>query len=706
MKILSSLCLAFLANAPALSQDYAFTLNGHAIEPARINLSRGGEKWAEGDILTVDGFTLVLGGPGAWHFKTRPALRGILSAVRDGKEAPVAIAIETSYAKDQSQVINPLEGLNANERAGLRGLSIDAPIGDVEDALKDLTATQLALTISEEVLSEGNSKLPALPDDLRWLRVVESSNQGFKNLDALTNLTALRGLSLTLMTAERFDASLLSGMKSLRSLQFYGASLSNPDALAKLTELRSIDLSYLDTMDSVAWCAPLLGLEDLKIAGTGVVDLAPLSALPSLRSVAAEGSRVASLEGDVGFPSLETINLLACPIQSDKVAAFQMAHPGCSVLSGYRDSLAAVVNGATRLRVRSGGTCHRQEDAEETLVEIEDRGEIEKLLGLLVFEESAAPFHCMCCGNPSFEFYDGERLVATLGFHHGQGMRWESGPWPGDVLLDNGKAIALCDWLEQRGVKGAGDELREAAVQKAALERRWASYEIAMPQELFLAIKEVKSAEEAKTLFTEKLPDPRLRAQVVLSLFGCSHDSWSISAGMDNFLVENFLPEITAATFADLFEDPNLPAPTRRGTARWFFEEGEWKILDKASLAQQLPALAEEGLTSPKAHNRRRTILQLGGIASPEALDLLRKVLAGQFKPVALSEKEAAEAGGMVSFWPDTLKLPDDAPDTAHAAAILIRLNDIESTAAVEHALASMPEALRDQVRAAAKAKE
>jgi hypothetical protein len=62
-------------------------------------------------------------------------------------------------------------------------------------------------------------------------------------------------------------------------------------------------------------------------------------------------------------------------------------------------------------------------------------------------------FHCMCCGEPSIEFYRGERLVLTLGFHHGQSLRWVGG-WPGDGALITDSARFLVKWLADHEVEG------------------------------------------------------------------------------------------------------------------------------------------------------------------------------------------------------------------------------------------------------------
>ncbi len=75
----------------------------------------------------------------------------------------------------------------------------------------------------------------------------------------------------------------------------------------------------------------------------------------------------------------------------------------------------------------------------------------------------------MCCGEPSFELYQGDKLVLTLGFHHGQAIRWPEG-WPGDGALTRDSASKIKAWLEERvpSIKSANDA--EAAARRKSVD--------------------------------------------------------------------------------------------------------------------------------------------------------------------------------------------------------------------------------------------
>jgi hypothetical protein len=120
-------------------------------------------------------------------------------------------------------------------------------------------------------------------------------------------------------------------------------------------------------------------------------------------------------------------------------------------------TLAKALVGVDRIRVRSGGTCHRDIASERTLFEEADPAQVAEVVRLIRIDTAKSGFHCMCCGNPSIEFYRGDELIVTLGYHHGRSVRWREG-WRGDGLMTADGAAALNAWLASHGVKSEHDE--------------------------------------------------------------------------------------------------------------------------------------------------------------------------------------------------------------------------------------------------------
>lgn len=113
------------------------------------------------------------------------------------------------------------------------------------------------------------------------------------------------------------------------------------------------------------------------------------------------------------------------------------------------DHFGQVVAGADRLRVRSGGSCHRDVALETTLCELAGKERVSDFVRRLKVAEFGG--ECKCCGDPTFEFYRGKKLLVMVSFHHGTHLRWRQG-WPGDAYLTDASRDWLLNWLAQRGV--------------------------------------------------------------------------------------------------------------------------------------------------------------------------------------------------------------------------------------------------------------
>ena len=113
-------------------------------------------------------------------------------------------------------------------------------------------------------------------------------------------------------------------------------------------------------------------------------------------------------------------------------------------------TLHAVLGEADRIRVRTGGTCHRMPDAELTVFEETDPARIREVVAAIRLMPGPQS-RCMCCGYPSIEFYRGDELITTIGYHHGRSIRWPD-RWKWDVELTSDSARSLNQWLAEHNV--------------------------------------------------------------------------------------------------------------------------------------------------------------------------------------------------------------------------------------------------------------
>ncbi len=267
-------------------------------------------------------------------------------------------------------------------------------------------------------------------------------------------------------------------------------------------------------------------------------------------------------------------------------------------------SLRKAVQGTTRLRIRSGGTCHRSLEQEKTLAEITDAGEINRFIHGIVISGWRSGVACMCCGDPTFEFYAGDRLLAMFSYHHGKRLRWANGKWRGDGQLTAASRCFVISWLSQHGVDGprqAQEQLQRQRIEERRVEDRYAelvggqtlaavaeaSRKISRsfdPREETRLRGERQLKAEAE-VFEKYEKDTRTSVEQYLRFLGVRNtEAWSSYWGNEAVIALKLLPrfkgpELTEAALAVMKDDEGMA-----GTARWFLAEGGWRNLEESDL--------------------------------------------------------------------------------------------------------------------------
>jgi hypothetical protein len=110
-------------------------------------------------------------------------------------------------------------------------------------------------------------------------------------------------------------------------------------------------------------------------------------------------------------------------------------------------------------------------EKEKTLFEETNAGAIADFLKRIDIVDEQSGLECKCCGEPTIEFYEKDRLMAMVGVHHGRSLRWSAG-WPGDGLMADAFAEYVCDWLAQHDIREPRKERGPIPELKAAINRR------------------------------------------------------------------------------------------------------------------------------------------------------------------------------------------------------------------------------------------
>lgn len=435
---------------------------------------------------------------------------------RAGEVVPFSarVYLDRRDRKAEPLLAGELPALTAEQRKHLRVVQVAAWGEAVAAALGELDLERCRIELSREALARGPGlALGQLPPGVRHLAIrVRAWRQGEQvDLSALGALAGLASLELELAPGLAVqDWSVLAGLRSLRTLIVRGGP---PDLslLAGMESLAALELIGCPAPD-LAPLAGLAGLERVVLDGVRARSLAPLAGLPGLRVLHAARAALEELPAE-GFAALRELDVMGCVVEEAAAARFRAAHPDCRVRCGWNALFAEVTRGVDRVRIRSGGTCHRHPAGEHTLLELEGE-EAAAFLAAVEVEEDAAPellerlrrdtlgahdadgdgrlgpnelpadlaarlgldpaegldepglrrvarrlvrsgARCRCCGDPSFELHRQGALVATLGFHHAQSLRWPGG-WPSDAALTPASRAALSK-LVQRARPGPVD---------------------------------------------------------------------------------------------------------------------------------------------------------------------------------------------------------------------------------------------------------
>lgn len=572
--------------------EFELTVDGKPWTPHWIS-PNGTRTPSEGDLLRGPlGCWFPLGPDRALRLRTAGEDDARVFLERDGR-APQPIGAHISWTRGEEGGLvfrNPLAKMSDEEVHGLRAVSLQFWSPEILKDLSRLDGSRLAVNLHLEAPIRTKVPFPALPRGLNYLRVWDG-NQHLQEFENLRGLQELRVLDLDVSVP--FDVRLLADLKKLEWLRLGMLEMTNLDALGGLRSLKVLRLDWRENVADLAFAKDLDALEEIHLGRTSVADLSPLDGLRRLRVVRASGSKVKVLpRGEL--PALRELEVMSTAVSEEDVATFAKAHPHCRVSHRWTRVLHAALDGVTSLRIREGGLCHRR-GGEKVLFETNSAELLRKFGDLLDIEEDQSGFHCMCCGEPTLEFYQGERLKVEMGFHHGQSLRWSG--WPGDGKLRLEAADALIRLMASHGVVGP-QKAREAEAEEAKAQERKLQRALAgLTPEVVAAYR--KGKDEFKAALEKTIQDPAARAEALLRMLGTSTDSW---------WTQESIEQVAQALLAELDEKPlkatverallGTDRVLRRGAGRfWIVGDGaftKWNPpLDSPVRAAVVAALQE-----------------------------------------------------------------------------------------------------------------
>ena len=700
--------LALHPVATAVADDSApkapsFTVDGESMElPWSTVRDLGVEE--DGILVSVGHFTVLLEPRAeyAFEFEKEP---GRLHLIEDGVRRTVGVSRYSKYGDGlEKVVVDGFEGLTVEERRTIRGVTLDPVLpSDDPDLLAGFDAASVffmfqSSSVGHEMTGKEQARPPALPTDARFLGVEIWFSDPLPLDEFLRDLTSLRFLNVEAYSQSLSAESLVAA--PLEVLKISVDELSDVEMLSNLQTLRLLSLPPEANLQSVEFLSGMSELRELVIAGSPVRDLSPLAKLPKLRLVDARTTQVEVLPG--AMPQLEELLLLGTPVSSAAVEQFKKKNPQCRVLADWTETLHEDLVGCDRLRVRSGGTCHRVPEEEKTLFELEGVDPVAEVTKLVQVDPRSGVDHCMCCGEPSLEFYRKGELVLTLGVHHGTSVRWDRGPWPGDAFLTKESGLALSQFLAKHEVPGPLQEYREQHGARRVEEQRSQQYRKLVPESVVTRLNSATSALEAVQAFIEGVPEKSERIALTLRLLGCDDVAWNRRFGLDDLLYAQLanqepsrwgggtdmeLPEkdkISTEDVALVILANREDALVVRGGARWFISARKLGYEGYELREEITEIVGREAMSHPSQETRRETLFILGGSLQKSSTEVLRGVLTGaiQVRPSDILPGE--QPGNIVMKGGSDDEVPRECADNVYAAFLLARRKDVPSKEKIE----------------------
>ncbi len=305
----------------------------------------------------------------------------------------------------------------------------------------------------------------------------------------------------------------------------------------------------------------------------------------------------------------------------------------------------------------------------------------------------------MCCGDPTFEFYAGDRLLAMVGYHHTKRLRWADGKWRGDGQLTAASRGFIISWLSQHGVDGPrrareqeqGYRAEEQRVEKryaelvgeetlaavAAASRRISQNFDPREETRLRAEKQLKAEAE---VFEKYEKDTRTSVEQYLRFLGVKNSEawdsyWENEAVIAMKLLPRFKgPQLAQAALAVMKDDEG-----RIGAARWFLGEGGWRNLDESDRERILPPLARRALQHPHAGSRKIAMVSLTGINSVWVAELLRGTLSRSTDPNWTRPEAKPSYGRKIDLAAGERVYESECSDAVWAAFCLAKMGSTES---------------------------
>jgi hypothetical protein len=261
--------------------------------------------------------------------------------------------------------------------------------------------------------------------------------------------------------------------------------------------------------------------------------------------------------------------------------------------------------------------------------------ELKELSLSIQIDEKRSGFHCMCNGDYLFKFYKNDKLVFTLGYHHGRSLRWHEGKWLGDALLTKKSQETLIQWFLKKGFNKLQLDAEKKTADKKQMEKEdemFSSYFPAKVQGL-LKLKggSPSDRDEREKTLPNKISEAfntkkELGVACCKAMGSSSMSSWTSTGDKERVVLAagNMLSGEEFLAVLESLDKNNVGA--LRGAARYFFREGFNKKIPEKHAFKWSVELAKIELLANYDDNKSFLIRSLGKLNSVDIKKLLEEI--------------------------------------------------------------------------------
>lgn len=512
------------------------------------------------------------------------------------------------------------------------------------------------------------------------------------NFNNFLEIKSLKYLKLYTDDELEFDCKYLINNKNL--IYLTAKKLSNVSELSSLKKLYHINVGESEITDMNIF-NELPNLTELYISKTNIEDITSIKQIKNVTSFNMNFSKVKTIPL-VHIPHLKKLNIRNTKVSLEDFNKFKELNPQCTISYNMSAQLQEALKEIDYIKVRTGGTCHTNPDEEETIFEIKDKKKIKEFITHLKLQKERR-WQCMCCGSPSFEFYNNGKLQETIGFHHGHSIRWHEEPF-GDGVLSGDSIDYICKILYDNDIKSFHEERlidkKMEVIAGVKLEKSAKQ----LPAGLREKIDKAKRYIDMVPIYISWEKEHKTRAIIMLRYLGAHQGSWKYLNSLDDmtiYVLNNEKSDQYIIRDSDKISIPEIIEVIKenkdddiviRGATRWFFNFYDYNTFSSEQIKEVVDLITLNALTHPRLRTRVKAMHILKEINSFWSIHFLRKVLKAEYKIRPLNE-EKMEPKWWKSGGTNIMTLDEPCSDFEYAALFLGELKDQPSIPIIQNRL-------------------